>query len=424
MDDDYNGGSGPRRSGRGARRSGSGSRYDDEGEPGGESYDESYESEDEPRRSRPSRDASRRPAPPSRRSAPRKTRSSWSFFGPAPKRRKVQSRDEGMDWDGAQEEYEPADNDEAAYDRGQVEADDERPQRRGGPRSRGKRRRPTLMDLATPVFGYAAILPREAGGIHPGYQQFRQEVLTALQKILDKAPDCGVDPDDAEEARFALCLLIDEQVAESEWSGKSQWATEPLGIGLLNDAEGGIHFFEHLAELGERQKAVKEVFMVCLAFGFRGQFAELDATQQASRIGEIRQRLLRSVHPIPLDKKEVLFPEAYEQAAPIEDEAPPPSKLYIGVSLGIVAAAVVIWALLFWAAGRIPDPASETLQKLAEGPRPLRTSTPASAIDLGPRTGAAAPVACGSRPELTTPERERRDPVRDTRSGEEAEARA
>lgn len=331
---------------------------------------EEWEEDTVPRRgSRPAARPRGRPAPniiPARqRQAPR------GLFGsrrPAARRGRPA---EGFDWGAADEE----DQGEAERyeDEGGWEADqdvDEAPPLRARGPSRGSRRktRATLMDLCTPVFGYAAILPRDTGGIHPGYQQFRQEVTGALQRIESEAPEHGIDREDAKEAVYALAMFMDEQVAESEWSGRAQWAGEPLHIVLLNDPEGGVNFFARLERLGDRQRAVKKIYLVCLALGFRGKFAELDPAQQAARIGDIRQKLLRSIQG-PLDRQEILFPEAYEPAVPLEGQAPPPPKWWVVASLGTVAVALILWLALFWAAGWLPGPAEEKIRSLQGGGR-------------------------------------------------------
>jgi type VI secretion system protein ImpK len=220
------------------------------------------------------------------------------------------------------------------------------------------------MELCTPVFGYAAVLPREAGGIEPGYQQFRQEVLNALQRIESEAQQHGVEREDASKAVYALSLFMDEQVAESEWTGKMQWMNEPLSIVKLQDPQGGINFFSILDSLGERQKALKEVFLVCLALGFRGKYAELDLTQQSARIAEVRQKVVRSIHPAPLESRKLLFPEAYAEAVPLEDEAPPPPRWWVAASLATVAVCLLIYVLLFWSAGNAPADAEATLNRI------------------------------------------------------------
>jgi type VI secretion system protein ImpK len=278
----------------------------------------------------------------------------------------------GFDWSAAGDD----DADEASYDedRGTDDwEDDDRPRRRPSPSK--PRRRLTLMDLCTPVFGYAAILPRDQGGIHPSYQQFRQEVTAALDRVEREAPDHGIEREDAREACYALSLFLDEQVADSEWSGKSQWSGEPLSIVRLNDPEGGIHFFDRLEALGNRQRGVKKVILVCLALGFRGKFGELDPAQQGPRLGEVRQKLVRTIQE-PLENRPVLFPDGYASAIPIEIDAATAPGWWKFAALGSTAVLVMLWLVLFWVAGRKPEPAIERLkdvvQDSCDAARPVR----------------------------------------------------
>ena len=272
-------------------------------------------------------------------------------------------RRERFEWDVADDD-EGYDDRRARSDRDEDDLDEAPRRRRSPERAPRRRERLGLMDLCTPIFGYAAILPRESEGVHPSYPQFRQEVLAALQRIESEAAGHGIDREDAAEARWALAAFLDEQIADSEWSGKAQWSTEPLYMVQLNDPQAGVNFFSRLESLGDRQRAVKEVFLVCLAMGFRGQFAELDPTQQAARIGEIRQKTIRSVHRQPLESMEVLFPEAYEPAVPIETEAPPPPRPWVIMSSAAVVLVAILYLVLYWAAGRLPHDAEKTLRKL------------------------------------------------------------
>ena len=268
----------------------------------------------------------------------------------------------GFDW-GAQDEDEEgyADDRGSRYDY----EEDEAP-RRG---RRGRRKAPTtesvtLMSLCTPVFGFAAVLPQEEGQPEPSYEQFRGEVVGAINRIESEAAKHGIEVEDAKQAGYALCLFMDEQVGQSEWSAKMQWMAEPLHIMMQQDAEGGVNFFRRLESFGDREREVKEVYLVCLALGFRGKYAEMEATEQAAAIGEIRQKLVRGIHRVPLEKQDELFPEGYRPAADIEDDIPPPPRWWLFASLGTVAVALVLWFILFWAAGRSPRPAQEALRNL------------------------------------------------------------
>ncbi len=271
----------------------------------------------------------------------------------------AESRGGKFDW-GALDDEDSVDE-EPPYDA---------PARPASRRSRGRKseskRRKNLMDLCTPVFGFASMLPREEGGGEPTYAQFRQEVVESLRRLEQEAEDNGIEREDASAAAYALALFIDEQVLSSAWTAKTNWAAEPLAILIHQDPEGGVNFYRRLDGLGDRQQAAKEVYLVCLALGFRGKFAEMEPAQQAAKIDEIKKGLLREINPSGMDRKEFLFGDAYRDAAPVEDEVPPPPKWWLWASLGIVGFALVVWVLLFWWAGVSPDPAEKVLRGLQE----------------------------------------------------------
>ena len=230
---------------------------------------------------------------------------------------------------------------------------------------------PTLMDLCTPVFGLCAMVPREQGAAQPSYQQFRGEVLRALQRIETEAGPAGIEREDAALASYALSLLIDEQVAESEWASRALWASEPLHLVLHQDAEGGINFFQRLEGLAERQAAVKEVYLVCLAFGFRGKYAELEPAQQAAQLSAIRQRIAQSLQRVPQEKLPVLFPEAYRAGtAPAARGAGYP-RWWLFAGFGTLGACLLLWLVLFVYAGTISRSAEDTVRPVA-----ARTAAP------------------------------------------------
>ncbi len=221
----------------------------------------------------------------------------------------------------------------------------------------------TLMDLCTPVFGLCAMLPREAGAPQPSYQQFRGEVMRGLQRLSgDAAASAGIEREDAQLASYALSLLIDEQVAESEWTSRGLWASEPLHLVIHEDAEGGINFFERLKGLGERQAAVKEVFLTCLAFGYRGKYAELEPAQQAAQLTAIRQEITRALQRVPQDKLPVLFPEAYRPAAPAAPQAAGYPRWWLYAGFGTLAACLLLWIVLFVYAGTISRNAEDAVR--------------------------------------------------------------
>ncbi len=228
-------------------------------------------------------------------------------------------------------------------------------------------RRSSLMELCMPVFAFTAMLPREgeSGGVQPSYETFREQILAALREVEARAGENRIEAEDAAEACYALSLFVDGQVLASEWIGKQQWAAEPLYLVLHQDPAGGVNFFRRLEALGERQKAVKEVYLVCLSLGYRGRYAELDPAEQASQVGALRQRVLREIHTRPLDQRRALFPEAYVETQPVTDQVPPPPRWWLYSSLGVVGLVALVWLALFWVAGRSSLEAEDVVKRLA-----------------------------------------------------------
>jgi len=276
------------------------------------------------------------------------------------RRARGRREESGFDWDAVDDE-EPYDDEE------EYEEPPRRSRRRPGraTRKRPEPQRRTLMELCTPVFGYAAVLPQDPDGEHPAYQQFRQQVVAALHGIENDAPNYGIEAEDARQACYALSLFMDTYVANSEWNARADWAGEPLGIMLQQDPEGGVNFFKRLEAFRDDQKEIREVYLVCLALGFRGKFAEMELNQQATQIAEEKLRLLRQTHPVPLEKQEKLFPTAYRPAQPITDEIPPPPRWWVFTSAAVVAACLLVWLVLFWVAGRTSAEPSRLLEERA-----------------------------------------------------------
>jgi type VI secretion system protein ImpK len=324
---------------------------------GYDDYDDEYDEEDEPR-SRRSRRAPSRGRPRGGRRERERSRSGGR--GRASRGRRDDAR---FDWDAVDDE-EPYDDEEESYEE---ESYDEPRRRRPRRRERKKTApaRRSLMELCTPVFGYAAVLPQDPDGEHPAYQQFRQQVVAALHSVENDAPNHGIEAEDARQACYALSLFMDTYVANSAWNAKAEWAGEPLGIMLHQDPEGGINFFQRLESFRDDQKDVREIYLVCLALGFRGKYAEMELNQQATQIAEEKLRLLRQTHPVPLEKQAKLFPAAYRPAQPITDEIPPPPRWWVITSAAVVVACLLVWVLLFWVAGRTSAEPSRLLEERA-----------------------------------------------------------
>lgn len=321
-------------------------------------YDDEYDDDDRPRRRR-------RPREREERSRRRRAEPSGGFFsrlfGGGKKSSPPPRRKGGISFDNYENTYDDV-RDYQDRDRGRDRDDDDRPRR--SPRAKSKKRK-DLIDVCKPVFSYVGVLPAKEGQPGPDFLRFREGVVSALQRIEPDAREAGLEIQDAEIAKYALALLVDEQVYESAWSSKEEWARQPLSSALLNDPEGGTNFFRRLEALRDDQRDVMKIFLYCLALGYCGKYITEDPRKREQQIESIKQDLLRRIGSPQMEGMDRLFPEGYTASIGVEDEVEPPPAWWVWTSIGTVALCVVIWFALFVLAGRVPEPAREKLDEYA-----------------------------------------------------------
>ena len=73
-------------------------------------------------------------------------------------------------------------------------------------------------------------------------------------------------------ARFAVFDWVDETIMGGSWEGKRQWQGEQLQRRYFQTSDAGELFFQKLNTIGPHQNHVREVYYICLALGFTGQY--------------------------------------------------------------------------------------------------------------------------------------------------------
>lgn len=290
-------------------------------------------------------------------------------YGHAPKRRARSARDRdepgggrprrgaGLNWGAAEDVAGPGYDDDAPQPRRR---------RRAVAPAQTQAAEVGLLELCTPVFALARLLPGSAEDAQPEYELYRRQVLDEIRGLETRAAEHAVEPADAQHAAYALCLFIDEQVNASAWSERERWAAEPLHIMLQNDPEGGIHFFERLHQFGEHQSELKAVYLTCLAMGFRGMYAEYEDSAQAQQLMEIREKVFEGLGVRAMQRRRELFPEGYREAKPLEVTVP--SGRLVWKLASFVACAVgllLIAGMWIWSARRVSN--AEDALKRAHG---------------------------------------------------------
>jgi type VI secretion system protein ImpK len=192
----------------------------------------------------------------------------------------------------------------------------------------------------------------------PDVSLLRQQLLGLLDGFAKHPIARSASAVDVEEARFALVAWADEMILRSEWPGHAQWLQDPLQLQLFHTNRGGDEFFERLARLRAEQTDVREVFFLCLVFGFEGQYADRDP-ERRNLIAQQFELLRVAKRALDVSNLTPVTPTAYD----VEIHLPTPrGSAWAGplVALAGLAAAVfgLLFAILFFVAGTVPSPGS------------------------------------------------------------------
>jgi type VI secretion system protein ImpK len=107
--------------------------------------------------------------------------------------------------------------------------------------------------------------------------ELRDKIKKLLKSWEQECRRGDVPQKDLGIAKFALVAFIDETLTNANWSEKDTWSATPLQTELFKRADAGKEFFVLLDQLRKRRKAhpgLLEVFYLCLALGFEGQFQD------------------------------------------------------------------------------------------------------------------------------------------------------
>lgn len=148
-----------------------------------------------------------------------------------------------------------------------------------------------------PLLAHAAVLLNTVPTIrrtlnHRDPSSLRESMLRAIAAFESGARRANASPEHVLIARYALCTMIDEAVANMPWGGTSTWARESLLVTLHKETFGGEKFFQLLDKALEdprRNLDLLELMYACLALGFEGRFRVVDNGR--AQLDTLRDRL-------------------------------------------------------------------------------------------------------------------------------------
>jgi len=128
-----------------------------------------------------------------------------------------------------------------------------------------------LIQAADPLFLAVALLAQ--GDPPESASQLQQHLIDALDdfsSVIDAS-----HPDLHDDARYALCALIDETILSTTW-GAADWPDLSLLAALYDEDYSGESFFKRLEKTSKQKTQgvlLLEFFHTCLSLGYSGRFS-------------------------------------------------------------------------------------------------------------------------------------------------------
>ena len=199
-----------------------------------------------------------------------------------------------------------------------------------------------LSDCFIELIAYTTFMVRDARGSSAGYEEIRG----TMQRLIGQSEaDCQsgrFSQEDYNLARFAVFAWIDETISSSAWEGRHKWQREQLQRLYYQTTDAGELFYERLNSIGPHQRDVREVYYMCLALGFTGQYCN---PGDDFMLGQLRnanlKQLTGSSMSVPTVADSVLFPEAYPADSRQQPEAMRPRRWGALTIVGFVAPVVL-----------------------------------------------------------------------------------
>jgi len=205
-----------------------------------------------------------------------------------------------------------------------------------------------LIDCFVRLIAYAALLVRSDPASQPDYETVKRDIRRLIEQSEICVTEGTVNRADYDLARFAVFAWIDEAILSSQWEGKRQWQRELLQRQYYQTADAGEGFFDRLNQVGLHQRDIREVYYICLAMGFTGQFGNQEDTVLLEGLKSENLKILTgSSVGVPALNQQTLFPDAYAAPSAPSQIALSKNKRVSPTVMVCIAAPVLLYAVLF-----------------------------------------------------------------------------
>jgi len=203
-----------------------------------------------------------------------------------------------------------------------------------------------LADCFTDMMTYTIMLQKKTGLDSISFDQASAHMDRLIRDSESLFEKVDATREDFDLARFAVFAWIDETIMGSNWDGKGYWQGEQLQRKYFQTSDAGELFFQKLNAIGPHQSHVREVYYICLALGFTGQYHKQGDDMLLDQLKISNLKLLTgSSMDLPVLDQLALFPDAY-----IKDQGTseaPPSKGFSLVAAAAFLAPVCLYGMLF-----------------------------------------------------------------------------
>jgi type VI secretion system protein ImpK len=205
-----------------------------------------------------------------------------------------------------------------------------------------------LSDCFIELIAYTALVIRPDRGGAAAFEQVEADIRRLIAESEGLSQKGGFSSADYDLARFAVFAWIDETILSSGWDGKNRWLGTQLQRRYYNTADAGKLFFERLNTIGPHQLDVREIYYLCLAMGFTGQYCNEgdDYLLEQLKISNLKL-LTGSSMGLPDLSRATLFPDAYAPDSAQPPTAGPKMKRFSAFTLICAGAPVLLFGVLF-----------------------------------------------------------------------------